>query len=300
MLVPAAAFTGGHGQQRQQGRRRPSARRWTTSRPPRPRRLLASDGSLLAYFYEENRQDVPLDKISADHAGRAPLDRGQPLLRARRARPQGHAARARQQRLRTGQTQGGSSITQQLVKLTLVQQATHQGAGRGGHRSSRSPARSASSSWRSQYEKDAHEGRDPRALPQHRLLRRRRLRHQAAANHFFSVSPDKLDVRQAATLAGLVKNPVEFDPTRSTRSARCSGATLCSRVMAEHGKICPAEGRTTSWPSRSASRSPSFPNGCVTSKAAFSCDYVRRYLLAEPALGSHRRRTVAPGSSAVA
>jgi membrane peptidoglycan carboxypeptidase len=30
----------------------------------------------------------------------------------------------------------------------------------------------------------------------------------------------------------------------------------------------------------------SFPNGCVTSDAAFSCDYVRRYLLAEPALGA--------------
>lgn len=29
-------------------------------------RLLASDGSLLAYFYEENRQDVPLKKISDD------------------------------------------------------------------------------------------------------------------------------------------------------------------------------------------------------------------------------------------
>ena len=35
---------------------------------------------------------------------------------------------------------------------------------------------------------------------------------QSAANHYFSVSPDKLNVQQAATLAGLVKNPVEFDP----------------------------------------------------------------------------------------
>ena len=42
----------------------------------------------------------------------------------------------------------------------------------------------------------------------------------------------------------------------------------------------------------------SFPNGCVTSKAAFSCDYIRRYLLAEPALGARPCRSVAPDSSA--
>ena len=36
---------------------------------------------------------------------------------------------------------------------------------------------------------------------------------QAAARHYFSVNASQLNTLQAATLAGLVKNPVGFDPT---------------------------------------------------------------------------------------
>ena len=88
-------------------------------------RLLASDGSLLAYFYEENRQDIPLDKISSDMKDA--------LLSIEDSRFFEHGALDLKGTLRAlinnasnenGQTQGGSSITQQLVKLTLVQQAT--------------------------------------------------------------------------------------------------------------------------------------------------------------------------------
>ncbi len=86
-------------------------------------RLLASNGDLIAYFYEENRQDIPLAKIS-------PLMQDA-ILSIEDARFYEHGAldlkgtlRALVNNASEGQTQGGSSITQQLVKLTLVSQAT--------------------------------------------------------------------------------------------------------------------------------------------------------------------------------
>ena len=121
---------------------------------------------------------------------------------------------------------------------------------------------------------------------------------QSAANHFFSVSPDKLDVLQAATLAGLVKNPVEFDP-RVYPERALQRRNLVLGAMASNGKISQQEADELMAKPLDL-KITSFPNGCVTSKAAFSCDYVRRYLLAEPALGATRARTVAPASSVAA
>ena len=86
-------------------------------------RLLASNGELIAYFYNENRQDVPLADI-------APVMQDA-ILSIEDARFYEHGAldlkgtmRALVNNASEGQTQGGSSITQQLVKLTLLSQAT--------------------------------------------------------------------------------------------------------------------------------------------------------------------------------
>ncbi len=90
---------------------------------PQTTRLLASNGELLAYFYQENRQEVPLDKI-------APVMQ-KAILSIEDARFFDHGAldlkgtlRALVNNASAGQTQGGSTITQQLVKLTLLSQAT--------------------------------------------------------------------------------------------------------------------------------------------------------------------------------
>ena len=84
---------------------------------------------------------------------------------------QGHAARVRHQPGRAAATiQGGSSITQQMVKLTLVNQAktkAAQAAADGGHL----PAQGQRAALRDRLRGQVLQGLDPRALPQHRLLR---------------------------------------------------------------------------------------------------------------------------------
>ncbi len=244
--------------------------------------LLASDGSRLAYFYQENREDVPLDKIS-DEMQDALLSIEDNRFYEHGALDLEGTLRALVNNASANQTQGGSSITQQLIKLTLVQQATTKEQVR---------AATKESVARKIRELKLAIAYEEEHTKKQILERYFNIAYfgdgaygiQSAANHFFSVSPDKLNVLQSATLAGLVKNPVEFDPRAYPERALQRRNTVLA-VMAGLGKISQKKAEELQ-ATKLGLKITSFPNGCVTSKAAFSCDYVRRYLLAEPALGN--------------
>lgn len=248
---------------------------------PQTTRVLASNGKRIAYFYQENRQDVPLKRI-------APVMQ-QAIISIEDYRFYEHGAldlkgtlRALMNNAADGNTQGGSSITQQLVKLTLVQQAAT--------KEQRAAATEVSTArkirelklainYEKKYEKDeilehylniAYFGDGAYGV-------------NAAAYHYFSVSPDKLTTSQAATLAGLVQNPEQYNPRVYPERALQRRNTVLG-VMARLGEISRVEAdQLSSQPI--GLKITSFPNGCVDSSAAFSCDYIRRYLLQEPALG---------------
>jgi membrane peptidoglycan carboxypeptidase len=245
-------------------------------------RLLASNGDLLAYFYEENRQDIPLAKI-------APVMQ-EAILSIEDARFYEHGAldlkgtlRALVNNASEGQTQGGSSITQQLVKLTLVSQATT--------KKQRLAAIKKSTARKIRELKLAIEYEETHTKKEI-LERYLNLAYfgdsaygiSAASYHYFSVSPAKLNVRQAATLAGLVKNPVEFDPRVYPEKALARRNTVLA-VMERLGKISPADAKRFQ-AAPLGLKITKFPNGCVSTVAEFSCDYVRRYLLTQGALGA--------------
>jgi membrane peptidoglycan carboxypeptidase len=248
---------------------------------PQTTRILASNGQRVAYFYQENRQDVPLKRI-------APLMQ-QAIISIEDYRFYEHGAldlkgtmRALMNNASAGETQGGSSITQQLVKLTLVQQAAT--------KEQRAAATEVSTArkirelklainYEKKYSKDeilehylniAYFGDGAYGI-------------NAAAYHYFSVSPDKLTAAQAATLAGLVQNPEQYNPRIYPERALQRRNTVLG-VMARLGKIPMIEAEKLSTTPIGLTIT-SFPNGCVDSDAAYSCDYIRRYLLQEPALG---------------
>ena len=245
-------------------------------------RLLASNGDLIAYFYEENRQDIPLAKIS-------PLMQDA-ILSIEDARFYEHGAldlkgtlRALVNNASEGQTQGGSSITQQLVKLTLVSQATT--------KKQRLAAIKKSTARKIRELKLAIEYEETHTKKEI-LERYLNLAYfgdsaygiSAASYHYFSVSPAKLNVRQAATLAGLVKNPVEFDPRVYPEKALARRNTVLA-VMERLGKISAADAKRFQ-AAPLGLKITKFPNGCVSTVAEFSCDYVRRYLLTQTAIGA--------------
>lgn len=245
-------------------------------------RLLASNGNLIAYFYEENRQDIPLAKIS-------PVMQDA-ILSIEDARFYEHGAldlkgtlRALVNNASEGATQGGSSITQQLVKLTLVSQATT--------KEQRLAAIKKSTARKIRELKLAIEYEEAHTKKEI-LERYLNLAYfgdsaygiSAASYHYFSRSPAKLNVRQAATLAGLVKNPVEFDPGVYPEKALARRNTVLA-VMARLGKISEADAKRYQ-AAPLGLKITEFPNGCVSTVAEFSCDYVRRYLLTQSALGA--------------
>ncbi len=244
-------------------------------------RLLASNGDLIAYFYKENRQDVPLADI-------APVMQ-EALIAIEDNRFYEHGAldvkgtlRALVNNASEGQTQGGSSITQQLVKQTLVSQATTPEQAR---------AATEKSTARKIRELKLAIEYEAKHSKEEILERYLNLAYfgdgaygiSAAASHYFSKTPAELNVRQAATIAGLVKSPVEYDPNVYPEKALQRRNTVLA-VMARQGKITSAEAKKYQ-AAPLALKVTEFPNGCVGVVGEFSCDYARQWLLAQPALG---------------
>jgi membrane peptidoglycan carboxypeptidase len=247
-------------------------------------RVLSSDRKKMAYFYRENRQDIPLAKISPTMQ-RAILAIEDNRFYSHGALDLKGTVRALINNATSRTIQGGSSITQQLVKLTLVQQARTQEEIEAATETS--VARKIRElKLATEYEK-AHSKDEI-------LERYLNLAYygdgaygiNAAAHHWFSTSPTELTTNQAALLAGLVKNPSYYDPKLSPDRAKQRRNTVLA-VMAEQGKISADEAqRLMAEPL--GLEVTEFQPGCssAANDAAFACDYVRRYLLHEPALGT--------------
>ena len=108
--------------------------------------MLDGNGDVLAYFFDENRVYVGLDKIAPvmrqaivaieDHRfyEHGPIDATGTLRAFLRNQAAG------------GVTQGGSSITQQYVKMVQIEKARPDGDEKGSRRPRRAPTRARSTS----------------------------------------------------------------------------------------------------------------------------------------------------------
>lgn len=244
-------------------------------------RVLDAEGKVIATFYDENRVNVSLDQI-------APIMR-EAIVAIEDYRFYQHGALDLKGTLRafltnqtSNTTQGGSSITQQLAKITQVAQArtkaevdkaTENTISRKVQELRHAIAleQSYSKDWiLNRYLNTAYFGSGAYGV-------------QAAAQRYFNVPASKLNTAQAATLAGLVKNPSGFDPTRFPDRAKLRRDVVLQR-MAQLGVIQQAEADQLV-KTKLKLKLRAHRNGCLGTQAAFFCDYVRRYLLADPSLG---------------
>ena len=248
-------------------------------------RVLDRNGNPIATFYDENRVNVPLSKVS-------PIMQ-QAIIAIEDYRFYQHGALDLKGTLRafvnnqtSGNTQGGSSITQQMAKMTQLAQAR--------------TAAERKAATENTYQRKILELRHAIAFEQNYskdwiLERYLNLAYfgdgaygvQAAARHYFSVNANQLNTVQAATLAGLVKNPVGFDPTDYPDRAVARRNVVLARMAQLH--VIPDATSSGLERAKLGLKISPARNGCVGTKAPFFCDYVRRYLLADPSLG----RTVA-------
>jgi membrane peptidoglycan carboxypeptidase len=245
-------------------------------------RVLDAQGNTIATFYDQNRVNIPLDKI-------APIMR-KAIVAIEDARFYEHGALDVKGTIRAfvtnqandGVTQGGSSITQQLAKMTMVNQAKT--------KAEREAATDDT------YQRKLKELRFAVAFEKNYskdwiLARYLNIAYfgdgaygiQSASRHYFSKDASELNAKQAALLAGLVKNPVGYDPTTYPDRGLARRNTVLNR-MAGLGDITQTEADELASTKLGLKVSPT-RNGCLGSDAAFFCDYVRRYLLADPALG---------------
>jgi membrane peptidoglycan carboxypeptidase len=254
----------------------------TTDELPQKTRIVDQKGELIASLYDENRVNVSLSQISRTMV--------KAIVAIEDYRFYEHGALDVKGTIRAfltnaandGVVQGGSSITQQLVKLTLLSQA----------KTKEEQQEITDDS----YARKLRELRYAIALEQEyskdwileRYLNTAYFGDgaygiQSAARHYFDVNAKQLDLNQSATLAGLVQNPTAFDPTNSPDRARKRRDIVLDR-MAELSVI--SEKMADEVKAMGLKLDPQENNnGCVNSQAPFFCDYVVRYLMADPQLG---------------
>jgi len=253
---------------------------------PQTTRILDANGNLITTLYDQNRVYRPLDQISRNMTSA--------IVSIEDYRFYQHGAIDLKGTLRAfvtnqandGTVQGGSSITQQLVKQTLLTQAAESG--------NKAAMKAATADT---YARKLKELRYAIALEQahskdwilERYLNTAYFGDgaygvQAAARHYFDVNANQLTVKQSAMLAGLVKNPTGYDPTNYPDAAITRRNIVLDREAQLH-VITTDEAAALKKKKLGLHVQPS-QNGCVNATAPFFCDYVVNYLEQDPDLGS--------------
>lgn len=250
---------------------------------PQRTQILDRQGQVMATIYDQNRVEVSLSQISRTMV--------KAIVAIEDYRFYEHGALDLKGTLRAFLTnaandgatvQGGSSITQQLVKQTLVTQA-----------STDEERREATAT---DYARKLRELRYAIAMEEEHskdwiLERYLNIAYfgdgaygiQAAAKHYFNVNARKLDLRQSAMLAGLVQSPDSLDPTDNPDRALARRNVVLDRMAQLN--VIPAE-RADRVKQRSLGLNVQpANNGCTSASAPFFCDYVLKYLMRDKSLG---------------
>ena len=246
--------------------------------------IQAADGTTIATLYQENRTPVTLKQISPVML--------QAIVAIEDDRFYQHGALDAKGTLRAmlrnqssgGVQQGGSSITQQYVKLTLINKA-------------RTPEEVKAATAET-YERKIAELRYAIAVEKQyskdEILNRylnlaffgdRSYGIDAAAMHYYGVHAAKLTLPQAAMLAGLVKNPTGYNPIDHAARAK-ERRDVVLRRMQELNVITAKQAQDAiKTPVIDPAKVINVPSGCANSRYPFYCDYVVAQLKDNPAFG---------------
>ncbi|MDT7538022.1 MAG: hypothetical protein QOI82_1607, partial [Actinomycetota bacterium] len=255
--------------------------------PPAQRsKILASDGSLLATMYTQNRVNVSLNIV--------PLVTRQAIIAIEDSRFYAHHGVDYKGILRAaitnagagGVKQGASTLTQQYVKNALIEAAPD----KAGQQAAKADS----------IERKLREARYAIALERkltkdqilERYLNIAYFGHGVygigtAANYYFAKPVNKLNLAQSALLAGMVQNPNTFDPSSkepSIREVTKARRDVVLRRMQELGFITPQLQSAAEKLGIFTALRP-VGSGCEDPavQAPYFCDYVRHVLEDTPA-----------------
>ena len=245
--------------------------------------ILDAKGHPIAHLYDQNRTEVPLSQMSphVQHAIVAIEDSR--FFQHGAIDPRG-LARAAVNDLAGNAIQGASTLTEQYVKNLLVDQALANGNSQG-----------ASDATSRTISRKLREMKIAISVEQHYTKDQILERYlnivyfgegtygiQAAAERFFGVSAAKLDIAQAATLAGIVQDPAAYDPILHPKTATERRDEVL-KDMLDQRMITQAQYTKAVKTTMKATGKP-VANGCSSAGATgFFCDYVVQSLLQNPA-----------------
>ncbi|MCW2533138.1 MAG: ponA [Blastococcus sp.] len=249
----------------------------TDKTPAGNSQVLAADGSLITNFFSNNRTPVAPDQIS-DVMKQALVDIEDSRFYDHNGLDVQGTLRALVTNVAAGSVQeGGSTLTQQLVKQTLLQTAT-------------TPEERRAATQQDVARK-LREARLALALEEtyskdEILARYLNIVYfgegaygiQAAAQKYFSVNAVDLTLPQAAMLAGLVQSPTNDDPITQPENAANRRNQVLQR-MNTLGHITDQELTDISAQPVAVVQGADPPNGCIDAAVgAFFCDYLYSYL----------------------
>jgi membrane peptidoglycan carboxypeptidase len=256
----------------------------TDQTPAGHTRMLAADGSLITNFYTNNRTPVSSDQISEVMK--------QALVAIEDSRFYEHngldvqgTVRALVKNVAAGDVrEGGSTITQQLVKQTLLQTAT----------TAEERDRATEQEGVSGVSRKLREARLALALEDtyskdEVLTRYLNIVYfgqgtygiQAAAQKYFSVDAADLTLPQAAMLAGLVQSPTKDDPINNPENAKIRRNQVLQRMF-DLGHISAQELADISAGPVAVTPGLNPANGCIDATiGGFFCAWAHQYLTGE-------------------
>lgn len=251
--------------------------------PQLPQRSVITDvnGRVIAEFYSENRVLVELENIS-QHAIDALIATEDADFFSHKGVDISGIGRALLNNLRGGNMQGGSTITQQLVKNTLLINATNEQerqAATANTLQRKLEEASLAIALESKYSKEE-------ILESYfniSLFSNAVYGIGTASRYYFNVDAKDLTVPQAATLIGILKNPTRNDPIDNPENSIQRRNVVLYRMMATE-KITPEEYEQYIAEPLGVSLNIT-RNGCAHSIYPFYCSHVLEELLLDPRMG---------------
>ncbi|MEU7998924.1 transglycosylase domain-containing protein [Micromonospora sp. NPDC049060] len=264
----------------------------TTALPAETSYVYAPDGkTVLTMFYEEYRQYTKLADISPNMQQAIVAAEDNRFYQHRGVDPKGVARAFVANARSSGVSQGASTLTMQYVRMALrdsaktpkeVQEATQQTSLRKVRE-----MRMAMDLEKELSKDDVLERYLNSAYFGHRAYG-----IYAASEIFFSKAPKDLSPVEAATLAGLVKSPSEYDPASSDQKDATGRRNYVLDRMAQLGYLSPdAVTQAKTEPIRLKLTYP--PNDCASvpekwNSWGFACDYLKNWWSTQPAFGENR------------
>jgi membrane peptidoglycan carboxypeptidase len=253
-------------------------------------RVLAADGQLITNLYEKNRTPVTSDQIS-DVMKQALVDIEDSRFYDHNGLDVQGTMRALVKNVAAGSVQeGGSTLTQQLVKQTLLQTADSS-EGRDAA-TEQTPARKLREarlalSLEETYSKDEILTRYLNIV----YFGKGAYGIQAAAQRYFSVNAADLTLPQAAMLAGLVQSPFYDDPIDNPENAQKRRNQVLQRMVDLKHITAQQQAEIAPTPVAVA---PGIapPNGCIdASVGGFFCAFTVDYLIQKLGLTESQLKT---------